>query len=285
MIDLHSPLTREDYSVSAMFETGLPVNRREQVRTAAVERLVIRASADLETRLDIFSQTEASCCFVRFTPGRARNIRITLSGSHDLSTCPSGGWLLLPSGGNDDAYWLPQPPRLRRLDEHGHVLEERAVELTGISVSRTELALQVKIPHDWALDWIVWRLPSGTPSQVEELCSGFPIETQKYFFWGSHKPYQRPADVYLHLIHGHVYENRVAGRSTGKSAPKTMHMLYNTVLSGLERPAASSYTACSRINWWYPFWSVKAGMAAGATGNGPIAWSRTTGYIAAPCTC
>ena len=33
------------------------------------------------------------------------------------------------------------------------------------------------------------------------------LERQSYFLWSSHTTYERPADVYLHLVNGHVYEN------------------------------------------------------------------------------
>lgn len=235
MTNLHSPAPYEDYSVSGLFDTSSRADGCERIGTLGVERVAMRIDANLETRFDIFSRTNAACCFLRFTPGPTREIRITLSGNYGLAACPSGGWLLLPSSGDREAYWLPQSPKLRRLDDHGHVLEEHAAELTGITVSFDELALQLRIPDSWVLDWKIWRIPQDTWQLIDELRDLLPIETQRYFLWSSHTTYQRPADVYLHLIHGHVYENRITWPKYWTICSENDAHALHTVLSGLER--------------------------------------------------
>jgi hypothetical protein len=69
-----------------------------------------------------------------------------------------------------------------------------------LSTSITILAGQV-------LDLTVWRFNRDTVSWASELVELLPIETQSYFTYISHTPYRRPADLYLHLIHGFVYES------------------------------------------------------------------------------
>ena len=69
---------------------------------------------------------------------------------------------------------------------------------------------------------------------IDDLRYALLLETQCHFLWGSHTLYQRPADVYLHLVHGHIYENRLSWPKYWKICSENdAHALY-TVLSGLE---------------------------------------------------
>ena len=75
-----------------------------------------------------------------------------------------------------------------------------------------------------------WRLPAEL---TRELTTLSPLELQRWFLWGSHTAYARPADVFLHLIHGWVYENRFAWPHKRKVCSENdAHALYVT-LSGL----------------------------------------------------
>ena len=239
MTNPYAPDLDNDCNVADLFDVPSPVDACKGSGTRAAKRLTLHTAADRETKLDIFSNNTTSCAFVRFTPGRDRNIGFVLKGAYRVTTCASGGWMLLPTRDGDDldSYWLPQAPRLRRLDKLGHVLEERDVQFSGITLSPFELALQVRILADQAMDWTIWRLPRTARNVVGELRDLLPIETQAHFLWGSHTRYQRPADVYLHLIHGNVYETRFSWPKRWKICSENDAHALHTVLGGLESAA------------------------------------------------
>ncbi|MCI1191734.1 hypothetical protein MOJ79_07755 [Calidifontimicrobium sp. SYSU G02091] len=56
------------------------------------------------------------------------------------------------------------------------------------------------------LDLVIWRLPANDES-TRALMQLSSLERQRYFLWSSHTAYARPADLYLHWVHGHIYEN------------------------------------------------------------------------------
>ena len=221
--------------VADLFNLPSSADACESLRIQTAERLTLNTVADRETRLDIFSNNTASCAFVRFTPGCGRDIGFVLKGAYRVTTCASGGWMLLPARGEDDldSYWLPQAPKLRRLDKLGHVLEERDARLSDIILSPSELVLRVEIPADQALDWAIWRLPSAARNTLGELRALHPIETQPRFLWGSHTRYRRPADVYLHLVHGHVYETLFNWPKYWRICSENDAHALHTILSGL----------------------------------------------------
>lgn len=231
---LPTPIFHQQVDIASLFEAPLAADRNGAPRAGGGRRLTLHAAPDLEVTLDVLAEGAASCCFARLIPGRVRQISVALKGAYRLTTCASGGWLLLPAGDDFDHYWLPQAPRLRRLDDCGHVLEERDIEFDGVTVSSTELALQATTIDGWAMDWIMWRFSrpaSDFPSELRDLLS---VEKQRHFLWGSHTIYQCPADVYLHLIHGHVYETRFSWPKHWKICSENdAHALY-TILSGLE---------------------------------------------------
>ena len=236
MTNPYAPDLGNDCNVADLFGLPSSADARKTSRTRTVKRLTLHTAADRETKLDIFSNNTSSCAFVRFTPGRDRDIGFVLKGAYRVTPCASGGWMLLPTRDGDDldSYWLPQAPRLRRLDKRGHVLEERDVQFSGITLSPFELALQIRILADQAMDWTIWRLPSTARNVLGELRDLLPFETQAHFLWGSHTRYQRPADVYLHLIHGHVYETRFSWPKRWKIHSENDAHALHTVLGGLE---------------------------------------------------
>jgi hypothetical protein len=69
------------------------------------------------------------------------------------------------------------------------------------------LGVTFSVPHEYILDIPIWRLPSSESELIHALQELNNLEKQRYFLWSSHTAYEKPADVYLHLVHGHVYEN------------------------------------------------------------------------------
>jgi hypothetical protein len=204
------------------------------VMTTAASRYVAHPSLELEAKLDVFAHNAAACCALRFTPARACEMTFFMDGAYSVATCKAGGWLLLPEEGDLGAYWLPQPSKLRLLDEFAHIRQERPASISSSTVSSTGLAVKVPVPEGWVLDCTMWRFPPGAQDAISQLRDLGTVELQARFLWGSHTLYQRPCDVYVHMVHGHVYENRFSWPKHWKICSENdAHALY-TILSGLE---------------------------------------------------
>ncbi len=162
---------------------------------------------------------------------QSRKMSFVVPGGYRICRLTAGGWLMQPLDPGLGTYWLPQPLTLRRLDAWNHILEERRAPIAAFECSPSQTSLGVSIPEGWALDCTLWHLPPSSSIELQTLC---PLETQGIFLWGSHTLYRRPADVYKHVIHGHVYENRATWPKHWKiSSENDAHALY-TALSGLE---------------------------------------------------
>ena len=175
-----------------------------------------------------------------FAPGVCLFIHIEdratlrLSGDFRLQHCAAGGWLLRSHEASAPSYWLPVSATLRRLDRDGHILEERIADLCSFELSDTAVsAAFIPMPEGWPLDATIWQL--NDPALIKELQSLAPIETQGYFLLGSHTRYSKPADLYRHLIHGWVYEDRYAWPHKRKICSENdAHALY-LLFCGLEK--------------------------------------------------
>lgn len=189
--------------------------RREPLRTG------------LDTCIDRFAG--AACVWLR---GEAAGLTLSIGGGHNLRATPAGGWLLCPQAQVASHYWLPRLPALRTLDADGHVLAERAASIEGIEVDAAGLAASI-VGRGGAIDLVAWRLDD--PALVDELTDFSALERASWYQWGSHTLYARPADLYQHLIHGHIYENRSQWPFNWKICSENdAHSLYVT-LSGLFR--------------------------------------------------
>ncbi len=156
---------------------------------------------------DRFAESHAAVSFLRIAGKDASQASISLDGGYQLETCVAGGWIISPLDSSRDSYWIPQAPHLRKLDHDGHILAHQQAQATGCNVSPSRLAVTLDIPQDQVLDITAWRLPANEPELARSLQTLSTLERQRYFLWSSHTVYQRPADLYLHLVHGHVYEN------------------------------------------------------------------------------
>ncbi len=180
-------------------------DRGEVSRGAGFSRTRLQTPA--EVWLDDFGSSAARCAFLSFSDNAAHRVALRLTGRFQLETAAAGGWLLLPAEAGADAYWIPQAPMLRAFDGDGHILSHRQAEIAGVSVSTSSLAITLDTMADRVLQLVVWRLPAAEPDLLQSLLTLSTLERQRYFLWSSHTAYARPADMYLHLVHGHVYEN------------------------------------------------------------------------------
>jgi hypothetical protein len=188
-----------------------------------------------EILLDRFGATGAECAALRFPSVDGRCLTIGVSGGYRLQTSAAGGWLLSPLVEGLDSYWIPQPPMLRRLDEAGHILSHRKAEIVGFDISASVLEIRLEPLSGYALDLVVWRLPAAEVDMHSSLQKLTSLESQRYFLLSSHTSYLRPADLYLHFVHGHIYENHEVWPNYWRICSELdAYSLYVT-LSGLER--------------------------------------------------
>lgn len=146
----------------------------------------------------------AACLLVRASD-LAGALSLALDGPFTLTAVAAGGWLASPADTQGWAYWVPALPRSRKLNAQGHVLAERDANLTTVCIAADGIRVTVESAAGEAVDGVVWRLPAV---MARELQSTQPLEQQKYFLWGSHTSYGRPADIYRHVVFGSVYEDR-----------------------------------------------------------------------------
>ena len=84
------------------------------------------------------------------------------------------------------------------------------------------------------LDLTIWRFPaeqSGIAGELEQLLS---LEKQPLALWNSQTPYRSLADLYLYLVHGHVYVNRFVWPRQWKICSELDAYGLYTIMSGLE---------------------------------------------------
>lgn len=174
------------------------------VGEAGFQRHAVALPEGAEILLDGFPGEEASCAFVRVPAKEGGGVRLMLTGGVRLESCSAGGWFLRPAEQTRHVYWLPQPPRLRGLDQEGHIISEASTLPIGIAVDADRFEAGFDLVAGSCLDLVVWRLAR---QQADLLAQARAVETQTWFVYASHSQYTRPADFYLHLVHGQVYGN------------------------------------------------------------------------------
>jgi hypothetical protein len=179
-----------------------------QFRTPGFERQEFDIDGEGSIILDSFPQTpDAACCFLRLHSGKARNVRFSVPGAYRLASGHSGGWMLIPSDPATPAYWLTQPPILRKQDKLGHILSEDKVSLTGFNATSNEISIDLRIPDGWHMDWVFWRFGASAARLAQGLEHTCALEKRPYFLWGSKVNFTLPAGGYQYLINGKVYTN------------------------------------------------------------------------------
>lgn len=190
--------------------------------------------------LDRFNHTNATCAFIRLTSEKHTKIRLEIDYRVSVTMSQSGGWLVTPDDAQAASYWMPRLPVSRQLDTAGHILKEVDAPIVAFGDGGEAGFIDIEKNPGHALDIVVWRIPSADHDLLAELINLHTIETQAIFLWGSHTNYRRPADIYLHLIHGHVYENQFGWPHRWKICSEDdAHALY-VALTGLEKSTGKS---------------------------------------------
>lgn len=196
------------YSLHRLFDSAGNGKSQEILTSRRFTRTQRDDAGQTTFLLDRFPDAaRASCCFVRLQRGEARTISFIAEGAYLFEACPSGGWLLKAVQAGSPSYWIPQAPILRTLDDRGHITAERPAEVVGLRASTTEMAVELQLPANWCLDWACWRFEGSESDILDALQRPISLEKESYFLWGSKVSFQLPADVYLYLLHGHVYTN------------------------------------------------------------------------------
>jgi hypothetical protein len=161
-------------------------------------------------------------------------LQFRIKGDYRLERCKAGGWLLKNQNSTMPHYWSPAPAKLRRSSAGGHIQEEDVAEWNDFQMNSEGISIAFAPPSaGLTLDLVVWRLDD--PTFEDELQSLASVEKQGYFILGSHTRYSQPADLYRHLIHGWVYEDRYAWPHRRRICSENdAHGLY-LIFCGLER--------------------------------------------------
>ncbi|MDP2867645.1 hypothetical protein [Methyloversatilis sp.] len=171
-------------------------------KSSDFNRLDYATDSDVYFLIDSFSDSPAVCAFIRCTS--SGTFRLSLEGEYCLAKCAAGGWILKPYRVTDDFFWLPAPPMSRSLDQQGHILSHKPALVSGAEVSPKSVSLEFENTDTNVVDIVAWKLPEYLLADLQQLDH---MERRSYFLWSSHTAYKIPADVYLHLVNGHVYEN------------------------------------------------------------------------------
>lgn len=174
---------------------------------ATFRRNKFELTGNVEVITDRFDDSGAECSFLRFRTDISSTLTIVTAGEYSVYTPQAGGWLLKSGNLEGDTYWVPCAPVLRSLDAQGHIQSHCGATISAVGVSSSGMELTLEAPPGLVVDLVVWRVPGNEQELLESFDHLTVLEQQKYFLWSSHTAYSKPADLYLHLVHGHVYEN------------------------------------------------------------------------------
>lgn len=182
---------------------------------------------------------DARCVFIRVMA--AQQWVCGLGGAARVERPACGGWLVQTAAEPGFCYWLPAMPICRRIDAHGHVLEERASRLSAASWGDGQAMFTLAAaPAGMVIDMVLWRLPVAL---VEELRHPTALETQPAYLWGSHTVVGKAADLYLHLVQGRVHENRWAWPFKIRGFSENDGHAVGVQLTGLQRASGRALPA------------------------------------------
>ncbi len=222
-------------NIADLFSPDSPGKPVVSINEGALSREIITGESEVSWVVDRFSSNPIACIFLRLPPTQNRRVKLGMPGSYRLLACAAGGWLALPAVRDRPSYWIPRAPVFRSLDPQGHVLAEQPAEITGLAATDCLTSVEIESSPEFCLDWLAWRIPAAETQLLDSLQHLNSLERQPVFLWGSHTLYHRLADIYQHLIFGHVYENRFLWPYHRKSCSENdAHTLYVTLL-GLER--------------------------------------------------
>jgi len=209
------------------------------LRRETASDLFARCSWEISDRgsitLDRFRDANgASCGFVRLSPSEAHTIRFVVESAYGLEACPSRGWLLKPGEAALPTYWIPQPPVSRAMDAQGRILSEEPTTLSAFEPTTSGTTIELAMRNTSPLECAIWRLGAEASAIVGDLERPLVLEGQPVFMLASHTALRGPADVYVYLVDGRVYENRFDARRKRKICSELEAYSVYVALHGLE---------------------------------------------------
>lgn len=201
--------TQENYNIGLIFQKIIGTENTKTITSKYFSRSEQKFTTHANVIIDEFPDAgnAPSCCFLRLNPGNSRIVRFEIRGNRQITSCSSGGWLLEANDNSEPSFWLPQPPLCRTFDVHARILSEENTSIVRVDVSSEQLAVEMKIPEGKCLDWVIWKLDPGKFDIKEDLKHPLHLESQPTFTWSSQAICRSPADIFLYLIHGQVYQN------------------------------------------------------------------------------
>lgn len=235
MESLSNNLNLRQYSVEQLFSANNNEDAWQLVESELFARKCSRLM-DIDSIItDVFDDKGmVKCCFIRLPLSDDRTVRFDFKGTYQLNSCNGGGWLLKSSDSNPVSYWVPVLPTIRRLDAQGRILSEKPASITGFNASLQEFSVDITIPENYYLDMAIWRFAGESATIPNELEQLFVLEKQPFFLFSSHTNYRQPADLFKHLIHGHVYENKFDWKYKRKICSELDASSLYLILKGLE---------------------------------------------------
>jgi len=162
---------------------------------------------NLEILADDFGNNTL-CEFIRTGIRGEEYFRLSVPGEYDLLMTKGTGWFLRGRLSDTSHYWLPLQPVARTYDRLGRIVSEAVLPVVKIDRAGDESYALFSIPAGYSqIETVVWTFPQNSGLLDElHILSGW--ELQSMFLWGSHTEYSGPCDLYNHIIHGVLYENR-----------------------------------------------------------------------------
>jgi hypothetical protein len=182
----------------------------EPVVTTGAAARVRRTSVDgavVVQRDEFTGLPGVSCAFVRIAAGPSRQLWFVADGRFRLVSCAAGGWLLDAGDPDGDSYWIPALPMLRTFDAHQRVLEERVAAVVTFAAGQRVLEVAFAVRPGLVFDWAVWRIAPHARKIADELQALLNVERTRTYLWNSQATIGLPAELYVHLIDGRVYQN------------------------------------------------------------------------------
>ncbi len=217
-----------------VFEPPEGSRLRQEIQSDLFARSSWEALGRASVTLDRFLDADASCCFVRLPPSGSRTARFVVESGYALVSCLSGGWWLKPGEATLPTYWIPRRPVSRAMDAQGRTLSEEPTVLSAFQPKGSATTIDLATRNSSPVECVIWRLGPGASAIVDELQQPLVLERQPVFMLASHTALRSPGDVYVYLLHGHVYENRFDQRRKRKICSELEAYSLYLALHGLE---------------------------------------------------
>jgi len=152
-------------------------------------------------------QPGLTCGFLRRPTGAAAPLRFAVPGAYRIVSCAVGGWLLEAMDADGDSWWLPRVPMLRTFDAHGRVLSEQEAAVAAFGATDAGIEIAFDVPAEKVFNAAVWRIEPAARAICADLQGLLNVERARSYLWSSQATIGLPAELYVHLIDGWVYEN------------------------------------------------------------------------------